>query len=241
MPWVYHSITETTNKIISTDPHCFFTVIGPCGSGKTHLVAQLPRQHRQIFKPNFEQFVYFYNHFQPIYEELLLSLRQPKFHLCQGVDWSFLDKITASNKPNLFIFDDVYQNVSDTKEFLDLAISGRHQNLHLVVLKHNLYQQSKLSKTIDLNVTQILLLRNPRDNIQIDCLGRPLGCRELLQISYKRATQDQFGHLPIDLDPRLNENLRLSSNIISKPAVFYCNSNDEVIELNDFFTAFTYD
>ena len=127
------------------------------------------------------------------------------------------------------------------KKFLDLAISGRHQNLHLLVLKHNLYQQPKHSKTIDLNVTQMLLLRNPRDNNQIDCLGRQLGCRELLLNSYKRATQDQFGHLLIDLDPRLNENLRLSSNIISKPAIFYCNSNDKVIELNDSFTAFIYD
>ena len=208
------------NKIISTDPHCFLTVIGPCGSGKTHLVAQLLRQHRQIFQPNFEQFVYFYNHFQSIYEELRLSLGQQKFHLCQGVDRSFLDKVTASNKPTLLIFADVYQNVSDTKKFLDLAISGRHQNLHLLLLKHNLYQQSKHSKTIDLNVTQMLLLRNPRDNNQIDFLGRQLGCRELLLNTYKSATQDQFGHLLIDLDPRLNENLRLSSNIISKPEIF---------------------
>ena len=139
------------------------------------------------------------------------------------------------------IFDDVYQNVSDPKEFLDLAISGRHQNLHLLVLKHNLYQQSNHSKTIDLNVTQMLLLRNPRDNNQIDCLGRQLGCQELLLNAYKRATQDQFVRLLIDLDRRLNENLRLSSNIISKPATFYCNSNHKVIELNDSFTAFVYD
>ena len=130
------------NKIISTDPHCFLTVIGPSGSRKTHLVPQLLQQHRQNFKPNFEHFVYFYNHFQPIYEELLLSLGEQKFHLCQGVDWSFHDKVTASNKPTLLIFDDVYQNVSNTKEILDIAISGRQQNLYLLVLKHNLYQQS---------------------------------------------------------------------------------------------------
>ena len=242
MPWVYHSITETKNKIISTDPHCFLTVVGPGGSGKTHLVAQLLWQHLQIFKPDFEQFVYFYNNFQPIYEELLLFLGQQNFFLCQGVDWSFLDKVTASNKPTLFIIEDFYQNVSDTKEFLDLAISGRHQNLHLLVLKHNLYQQSKHSKAIDLNVTQMLLLRNPRDNNQIDCFGRQLGCGEPLLNSYKKATQDQFGHLMIDLDPRLNENLCLSSSFISKPAIFYCNSNDnKVIELIDSFTAFIYD
>ena len=66
----------------------------------------------------------------------------------------------------------------------------------------------------------MLLLRNPRDNNQIDCLGRQLGCQELLLNYYKRATQDQFGHLLIDLDLRLNENLRLSSSINSKPAIF---------------------
>ena len=145
------------NNVVSTDPHCFLTVIGPSVLGKIHLVAQLLRQHRQIFKPYFGQFVYFYNHFRHIYEELLLSLGQQKLHLSQGVDWSFLDNVTVSNKPNLSKFDDVYQNVSNTKEFLDLAILGRHRNLQLMVLNHNLYQQSKHSKTIDLNVTQMLL------------------------------------------------------------------------------------
>ena len=88
----------------------------------------------------------------------------------------------------------------------------------------------------------MLLLRNPRDTNQIDCLGRQLGCRELLINSYKRATQDQFGHLLIDLDPRLNEHLRLSSNIVSTPAIFYCESNsNKVIDVNDSFTTSIYD
>lgn len=217
-------------------------VVGPSGSGKTYVVSQMLKKHGEIFKPNFEQFVYFYNHFQPVYEELQLALGAHTFRLCQGVDWSILDKVTASNKQTLLIFDDVYQEVSATKEFLNLAISGRHQKLHLLVLKHNLYQQSSNSKTIDLNVTQMLLLRNPRDTNQIDCLGRQLGCRELLINSYKRATQDQFGHLLIDLDPRLNEHLRLSSNIVSTPAIFYCESNsNKVIDVNDSFTTSIYD
>ena len=86
----------------------------------------------------------------------------------------------------------------------------------------------------------MLLLRNPRDINQIDCFGRQLGCRELLMNAYKRATQDQFGHLLIDLDPRLNENLRLSSNILEKPAIFFCSGNQKVIEVDDSFTASIY-
>ena len=229
------------NKIISTDPHCFLMVVGPSGSGKTYLVSQLLKQHHQIFKPIFQQFLYFYNHFQPIYQELQVLLGPKTFHLCQGVDWSLLDKASASNQHTLVIFDDVYQEVAAAKEFLNLVISGRHQKLHLLVLKHNLYQQSTNSKTIDLNVTQLLLLRNPRDTNQIDYLGRQLGCRELLLNSYKRATQDEFGHLLIDLDPRLNENLRFSSNIVSKPAIYYCNtSNSTAINIDDSFTTSLY-
>ena len=228
------------NKTISTDPHCFMMVVGPSGSGKTHLASQLLKQYREIFRPNFEQFLYFCNHFQSVYQDLQIALGAEAFQLCQGVDWLMLDKVTATNKQTLLIFDDVSQDVCGSKEFLYLAISGRHQKLHMLVLKHNLYQQSPNSKTIDLNVSQMLLLRNPRDTNQVDCLGRQLGCRELLFSAYKRATQEQFGYLLIDLDPRLNEHIRLPSNILFKPAIFFCSSSAKVIPINDSFTAFNY-
>ena len=103
------------------------TVNGPKGSGKTHLVMHHLRHQRQCFNSNIEQVVYSYSHFQPIDEELLLSLRQQNFHLCHRLDWSVLDKVIASNKPKRSVLDDIYQEVSDTEEFLNLAISGRNQ------------------------------------------------------------------------------------------------------------------
>ena len=152
------------------------------------------------------------------------------------------DKASASNQHTLVIFDDVYQ-VAASKVFEPRHFGPTSETTSAgpEALKHNLYQQSTNSKTIDLNVTQLLLLRNPRDTNQIDYLGRQLGCRELLLNSYKRATQDEFGHLLIDLDPRLNENLRFSSNIVSKPAIYYCNtSNSTAINIDDSFTTSLY-
>ena len=140
------------NEIISTDPHCFMMVLGPSGSGKTHLVSQLFKQHREFFKPNFEQFLWFYNHFQPVYQDLQTALGAEAFQFCQGVDWLMLDKVTTTNKQIPLIFDDVVQDVCGPKEFLNPAISVRHRKLHVLVFKHNLYQQSPNSKTIDLNV-----------------------------------------------------------------------------------------
>ena len=44
----FHFITETRNKINSTDPQCFLTLIVSNHSGKTHLIAQFLRQHLHI-------------------------------------------------------------------------------------------------------------------------------------------------------------------------------------------------
>ena len=161
--WLHHTFAKAMNKIISTGPHCFMMVVWPSGSGKTHLVSQLLKQHREIFRPNFEQFLYFYIHFQPVYQDLQIALGAEAFQLCQGVDWLMLDKVTATIKQFLLVFDDVFQDICGSKEFLNIAISGRHQKLHMLVLKHNLYQQSPNSKTIDLNLSQMLLLLNPTD------------------------------------------------------------------------------
>ena len=140
------------NRIISTDPHCFLTV---SGSGRTHLVPRLLRQHRPIFEFNFEQFVYFHNYFEPITEELLFSLGQQSFHRCQGIDCLVLDKVTASNKATILIIDYVYQDIFDTKEFLDFAISRRHQNLHLLIFPTiRIFKNNRFERNTDAPVAQ---------------------------------------------------------------------------------------
>ena len=39
------------------------------------------------------------------------------------------------------------------KDFVKLATAGRHKNVYVIYVKHNLFQQSKQSRTIDLNTT----------------------------------------------------------------------------------------
>ena len=51
---------------------------------------------------------------------------------------------------------------------------------------------------------------------QADCLGRKLLCRVASLSAYETAILEQLDILLIDLDPRLNEFLRLSSIIFSK-------------------------
>ena len=101
------------------------------------------------------------------------------------------------------------------------------------LLRPNIYQAAKNSKTIDLNVTQMILFKSPRDVEQIGVLGRQLGDRKLLLEAYKRATRKPFAHLMIDLDPQTDQKLKYCSNCSgSQPSVFLYlyNSNKRDIE-----------
>ena len=127
----------------------------------------------------------------------------------------------------MIVFDDTYEEIFNEKDFVKLATAGRHKNVHVIYVKHHLFQQSKQSRTIDLNTTQLILFKSPRD---IDYLGRQLNNAKFLRHAYQLATKEDFGHLLIDLDPKTSECLRYSSNIVPpSPTIFYLSSSKAVI------------
>ena len=71
----------------------------------------------------------------------------------KGLEWNFLQKAEAQKKRILLVLDDLFDEAAQRKDFLALVVAGRHRNVHLMVLRHNLFQRTKNSETIDLNVT----------------------------------------------------------------------------------------
>ena len=141
----------------------------------------------------------------------------------------------------LLVVDNFFEEAAKSKKFLALVIADRHRNIHLVVLRHNLIQQTKSSKTINLNVTQIIIFNSPRDSEQIGILGRQLGERHLTMEAYKRATRKPFGHLMIDLDVRSSKTLRYSSQCSGdEPSLFYCSTDQLYLNLCNEFTRYLY-
>ena len=175
-------------------------VSGPSGSGKTRLVADIIIKQRELFYPHFDNIIYVYQHWQEVYTEIKAKLGTTIIFI-EGLNWSKTNSHPETHR-QLIIFDDVYADASQQEEFLNWVISGRHKNQHAIIFKHNLYQESPNSKTIEVNVTQMLLLKNPRDVVQVNVLGRQLISRNVVQSAYKLATKEPFGHLLIDLDPR---------------------------------------
>ena len=204
------------NKRISTQPHCFVSVVGPAGSGKTRLIGRMIVNQAKLFSPSFDKIIYFYNHYQELYETILTNCEstQVDIEFTQALEWKSLEKTEVQKKRILFVLVDLFAEAAKSKKFLAPVIAGRHRNIHLVVLRHNLIQQTKSSRTIDLNVTRIILFNSPRDSEQVGISGRQLGEQHLTMEAYKRATRKPFGHLMIDLDIRSSKTFRYSLSVL---------------------------
>ena len=131
-----------------------------------------------------------------------------------SLDFSMIKKLYDC----LLVFDDSCEEIYQKKEFVKLAVAGRHKKNHCISVKHNFFHQSKWSRTIDLKTTHIFLFKSLRDLQQIDHLGRQLRKVEFLWDCYNRATSQPQGHLLIELDPETSECLQFCSNITAPGA-----------------------
>ena len=154
------------NKVISTLDRLFMSIVGPSGSGKTDLIFKMLTS--KTFYPNFETIIYFYQHEQPKYRDMekKLNIEFKKF-----------------NGFELISCDDSCEDLFNDKEFSKLATAGRHKKLSVIFVKHNLFQQGKWSRTIDLNTSHIVLFKSPRDIQQISFIGRQIDNTNFLKTS----------------------------------------------------------
>ena len=138
----------------------------------------------------------------------------------------YLTKTDLGNFVILFLFR--LQKLSFSRKSVSFSFCSLY--LFQNCLFTTLFQQSKQSRTIDLNTTHLILFKSPRDIQQIDYLGRQLNNAKFLRHAYQLATKEDFGHLLIDLDPKTSECFRYSSNIVPpSPTIFYLPSSKAVI------------
>ena len=211
------------NKVISTDERVFMCLSGASGTGKTRLILAMltidPDDIRPYttFQPEFGKIIYFYRYWQPVYDEFLKRLTSSKITFIQGTSPGVISDVVekSGGTKTLLIFDDSCEEILQSVEFVNLATAGRHKGLHVIFIKHNLFQQGKYSVTVDKNTTHIVLMKSPRIGKQLQILGREIdGANStFLQHCYKKATAVKYGHLLIDLSPGCNDLLRFCSNI----------------------------
>ena len=151
------------NKIISTQDMVFMAFVGPSGCGKTELIFKMLSGNTVY--PKFKNIIFSYREMQQIYIKMEKTLG---ITFKKSANLEILNSLANC----LLIIDDSCEKSYIDKEFVKLATAGRHKNINVIYIKHNLYQQSKWSRTIDLNTTHIILFKSARDIQQVECLGK---------------------------------------------------------------------
>lgn len=193
------------------------SLVGPSGSGKTQLIFDMLKNG--TFQPPFDKILYFYQHYQPLYSEMMSNVGDMEFIKC--VNFEMIENLPNDGTNYLLIFDDSCAEISRSKEFEKIATSGRHKKLNTIYIKHNLFHKSPIGRDVELQNTHIILFKSPRDVNQISRLGQQMGLGKLLTHWYTKATSKPFGHLLIDLTPTTPDQLRYCTDCGSFPSKFF--------------------
>lgn len=193
-------------------------------SGKTFWTFRLLQQKQDMFTSPPAKVLYCYAIFQPLFEDIEKQLTFVTFH--HGVpSEDTIKDLSSPDTCNLIILDDLMENVTSSSDMEQLFVKGVH-HLHLSVLyiNQNLYCKGNHSRTINLNTHIYVLMKNPRDVSQLQCLARQafLGKSAFLMEAYKDATAEPYGYLVLDFSPSTEEAYRVRAKVfIEEDTIIY--------------------
>ena len=199
-------------------------IYAPSGSGKTHLMSKLLRERKHHFQAPFRECYLYYQYEQPIYDSLLLDGNITKKY--KGLpSMDFLEAISDPNGPPIgIVLDDASSHLNRDMEALFLR-AGRHLNFCIFLLLQNFFSEKPLEKSINHNCTDIIALKNMRNAMTINHIGRQ--CfpykSKYFTTAFAHSTKLPYSYLIISLDPSVPDELRLKSRIFldEQPIVVY--------------------
>ena len=155
------------------------------------------------------------------------------FEFVQDVNFEIIDSLKNNSPENLVIFEDSCKEICNSKTCVDIATAGRQPGLSTTYIEHILFHQSKLGRNVELQNTQIVLLKSHRKVMQVSTLSAQLGIGSELVDWYRDASSVPYGHLLTDLSPRIDDRLRYCRNTGSIPSKFYIPDSPEQLNTLD--------
>jgi len=193
-------------------------VSGPTSSGKTVLVREILSNFKNLISINREiiNVIWAYGQWQNLYDKHIENIN------CLYNEGLPSEKDLIENKADIIVIDDLMNEVSDNKKLTNLFTKGSHQmNVSVIFISQNLFHKGSQIRTISLNCHYVIIMKNPRDKQQIQCLQKqsfPGKAKYFLE-SYTHSTSSNYGYLIIDLTQDTPDELRLSSNLPFKESI----------------------
>ena len=97
------------SNIISTKERIFISLVGPSGSGKSHLIHEWLTTG--TFQPEFDKIYYLSQHYQSLYGLMSKDVKNIEFI---GVDFEFIQNLPNNGTKYLLIFDDCCEVISSS-------------------------------------------------------------------------------------------------------------------------------
>ena len=187
-------------------------ISGQTGSGRTRFVYQLLKNIKDMYagEPP-DRILYCYGIHQPLFDDMAKTIPNITFH--HGLpSTEIVNEFTADRRHRLIVLDDLMHRVIHDLDMELLFTQGcHHRKLSVIFITQNIFPQGSKSRTIALNTTYLIVLKNIRDASQISTLGRQLfpGRSKILTEAYSDATSKPYGYLVVDMSPHSDDKYRL--------------------------------
>lgn len=193
-------------------------------SGKTTWVYRLLRHKDEMFADPPQKVLYCYGIYQPLYDEMEKEFPFITFH--KGLpSEEDLQELSSDVHCNVCLLDDLMGQITSSSDMEALFVRGmHHRHLCVIYLNQNLYCKGKSSRTININTHILVLMKNPRDLSQLQCLARQafVGKSKFIIEAFRDATASPYGYLVLDFSPSTAEEYRVRTNVFpSEDTIIY--------------------
>lgn len=179
---------------------------GPSGSGKTTFVKNFLKYRKQMSDTVFSKIIFYYSEWQSSYKDF-----DKEIELREGLPQS--TDFDSDLQPKLIVIDD-FMRESSSNVIVDLFVrKSHHRSVSIFFLSQNLFYKGQ--RDISLNVSYLVVFKNPRDRAQIQHLARqvypenPLFIREI----FRDATAKPHSYLLFDMTQTTCDELRFRTCI----------------------------
>ena len=177
----------------------------------------LLNQHKLINRP-IEKIVICYKTMQTAYEVFKYLTNDVEF--CEGlIDIKKFD----ATKNNLLIIDDLMEQCKDNNEILNLfTVASHRRNISVFLVSQNIYTKGKFTRDINLNSSNMILFKNPRDSVQISILARQMfpNRSKAFMEAFMDAVEN-YRYIFLDFDLETSDKLRIQTNIVDDKRIIY--------------------
>ena len=189
-------------------------ISGPSRCGKTFYLADLLENISTFAKEPPETIIYLYKVWQSKFDEMRNLV---DIFIQDNVDIMHeIRKISLGQR--IFI---IFNDMINSKSLPDIAtlftVDARHMNISMAFLTQRMFVNNEYFRQISQNSDYFCIFKNPRNCSEIRTLAQQLtpGSLDLIEI-YKKATENPFSYLFINLTQECNSDVKYLSHIFDE-------------------------